>query len=83
MLQYIFMVAATMLGVTLGSVLNYFLFRRLFKKQTVGAIETAADTEQGKMVTELLMKLKEFTESEEAKVIPGKLIKALDQLTGE
>lgn len=93
-------------GVVLGSVLNYFILKRLFRGQVMGVINIFEGTKTGKEVAEMIHKVSEwskgntaegllekvvqlidrvnrFADSEDAKEIASKIIRALDDLIGD
>jgi hypothetical protein len=93
-------------GIVLGSILNYFILKRLFRGQVMGVIGLFEETKTGKEVAEMIHKLSDwskgdtaegllekvvqvidrvnrFADSEDAKEIASKVIRALDDLIGD
>jgi len=93
-------------GVVLGSIINYYLLRKLFKGQVMGVIGIFEQTKTGKELAGMIHKVSDwskgdtaegllekvvqvidrvikFADSDDAKEITGKLIRALDDLIGD
>ena len=87
MMQYIFTAVAGLLGIVVGSLINYLLYRHLIGNQTNKAldrlinevIEPVKRSKELKIVRMLLKRAKEFAESEEA----GELLEELKRILKE
>ena len=87
MMQYIFTAVAGLLGIVVGSLINYLLYRHLIGNQTNKAldrlmnevVEPVKRSKELKIVRMLLKRAKEFAESEEA----GELLEELKRILKE
>lgn len=82
-MEYVMPLALGITGVVLGSILNYFILKRLFKGQVTSVVSIFEGTETGKEVAQMIHKINKFSEGEDMKRILKKLEKALDDLIGE
>ena len=75
--------AIGMVGIVLGSVINYFVLKKLIKGQVGQVLDIFEGTVTGKEIADMIHRLNKFSKSEDAKRLIGKLEKALNDLIGE
>ena len=85
--SYVITFAVAMGGIVLGSVINYFVLRRLFKQQSrsimddlIGRLDAMAKSEQADQVREILAVISEWMKSEDAKDIMKEIKRILKAL---
>jgi len=85
--NYVITFAVAMGGIVLGSVINYFVLRRLFKQQSqsimddlIGRLDAMAKSEQADQVREILAVISEWMKSEDAKDIMKEIKRILKAL---
>jgi len=86
-LGYVISFLAAMGGIVLGSIINYFVLRRLFKQQSksimddlIARLDALAKSKEADQVREILAVISEWLKSEDAKEIAEEIKRILRSL---
>ena len=67
-------------GIVLGSILNYFILKRLFRGQVTSVIGIFEGTKTGKELAEMIHKVSEWSKGDTAEGLLEKVVQVIDRV---
>lgn len=80
MIEYILTFAVAVSGIVLGSVINYFVLKKLFRGQVTQIFDIFEGTKTGTELADMIHRANEFSKGEDAKEILGKVSETISKI---